>query len=802
MTERISYVEVDLRRCSNTYSNSPCFASLGVTGDKKCFNSFATCQDKNNFTDEVATVRYSTVTAYPPLSIDAIPSISTIGIRPAKLELGESIGIRASVTISFKDHRGPDTGPDGDRYLADRNYDPYTQGTYWGKFRARYPFVRGSKIRIIRGTTDQSVEQMETRHFIIENVAGPDSNGTFTIKAKDALNLAKGKQAQAPSLSSGTTTFGLSDSATNLLLAPTGVGNLEYPSTGLLNIGGKELCTFTRSGDNVTIVRGTNNTEAISHSAGVRIQLCVQFSVKKVTSIIRDLLEGYASIDTTLIPIVDWTTESDTYIDRNYSGIIAEPTAVDKLINELLAQTASSLWWDDINQLIQFRVLRAVNSDAALYSDDLINANTFSAKDQPNKRVSQVWTYYGQINPLEKLDEATNYSTTIVTVSPESEADFDGEKSIKTIFSRWIPLGSDAAERLNLLILSRYSTPPRLISFGLQKDANLVAPELGGGYNCQNFTLQDDEGFSSIVPIQLLQVKSTDGNFAVIGEEVLYSQTIIPEDPTIKNITITNDDSNLNLYDYAISGGFTFNTGDTVNFFVYSGVIISSSTLAAALITGSGWPAGIALNMENNGQIIGKAGDGGAGGNASVDGSGFNAIASDGGAGTDGGRAIELEYELNVTNNGVIGGGGGGGGGGSGDYKADPDDSLNNVTGGGGGGGGAGGSIGGSGGDAVVNGFPDSTSSVDGHAGQGGSLTIRGEGGNGGTKGGPVKVSTGGKGGDGGSIGVDGIDGVGTSSTEPPVSKSGGMGGTAGLGVLTNGNTLNLTGNAVLGGVI
>ena len=131
MTERITFVEVDLDRCSNTYSIAPCTAVLGVTGDDKCFNCLNTCQDTPNYNSETVTVRYSTVSSKVPVQIDAIPCISSVNIRPAKVDLGESIGVRASVDINLVDFRSPDTGPDGDRYLSDRAYDPYTRGTYF-----------------------------------------------------------------------------------------------------------------------------------------------------------------------------------------------------------------------------------------------------------------------------------------------------------------------------------------------------------------------------------------------------------------------------------------------------------------------------------------------------------------------------------------------------------------------------------------------------------------------------------------------------------------------------------------------
>ncbi len=795
MTERITFVELDLRRCANTYGQSPCTAALGVTGAKKCFNSFGTCQDTANFADETVTARYSTVTSTPS-DIDAIPNIASVSIRPAKLELGESIGIRASINITFMDSRYPDTGPEGDRYLADRNYDPYTQGTYWGKFRARFPFVRGSAIRLIRGSTDQSLAQMETRHFIVEAVAGPNSNGSFTIKCKDVLNLAKGKQAQAPLLSNGTNKTSITATDTVIELSPVGIGDEEYPVSGLVNVGGKELCTFTRTGDFIVITRGQNNTEAITHNAGVRVQLCTEYSIQKVSAIIEDLLKTYAGINPSLIPAKDWLSEDDNYIDRNYSGIIAEPTAVDKLINELLVQTASTIWWDDINQIIKFR-------------------DTFSAKDQPNKRVSQVWTYYAQINPLEKLDEIQNYSSTVVTVSDESEADFAGEKSIKTIFSRWIPLGSDAASRLNQLILSRYTTPPRLISFGLQRDVNLKDPQLGGGYNCENFTLQTDEGAPETVPIQLLQVKSSDSGFNLIGEEVLYSQTISPDDPTTKDIPIDTSLTNIDLFLYATNAGFTFNTGDTANFTVYGGVTVgSNSTATPSMVTGEvetgvgvgdGWPAGVVINIINNGNVFGKGGNGAVGGSARSVGEfgGAGEFVTDGAIGGDGGIAIKAEYDCSVVNNGVVGGGGGGGGGGASMVVYGEEEKFEtNALSGGGGGGGAGrnSSAGGLAGSATRSGRFPAPALWTGVNGTAGIDDIEGAGGRGGI--GDLVITLqriGGRGGLGGELGQDGESG--TIATSGDLNSSPGAGGSHGLGINHGLFNMVISGNPILGGI-
>ena len=796
MSEEITYIELDLRRCSNSYGQGTCTAALGSTGLKKCFNSFATCQDKDNFADEYVTVRYSKVTSTPP-DIDAIPSVESVSIRPAMLELGESIGIRASVTINFKDHRSPDTGPDGDRYLASRSYDPYKQGTYWGKFRSRFPFVRGSKIRIIRGNTDQTLEQMETRHFIVDSVAGPNSNGSFTIKAKDALNLAKGKQAQIPVITKDELNTELLTAST--VLEPVG-NQYDYNLGEYLNLGGNEIVRVTAhisATNKLGVERAQFNTEAQDHKAGDRIQLCVYYSPQQVNAILIDLLVNYASIPASYIPTVDWEAETKAYIDRLYTGLIAEPMGVDKLINELLQQTASSLWWDDVAKLLRFRVLRAVDSSAATYNDDVIVGDTFSIKDQPEKRVSQVWTYYGQINPLEKLDDIKNYANTLVTVSGESEQDFNGEPAIKKIFSRWIASGSDTPSRLNDLILSRYTTPPRLIAFQLQKNSKAVVPELGGGYNCETWTLQNDEGSSETVPIQLLQVQSTDAHINVIGEEVLYSQTITPDDPTVKNVAIDNSRANLNLYSY-VSASQSITSGDIFNIIIASGVIISSTlTSVPAFSTGTGWPTGVTINIVNNGKIIGRGGAGGNGGGIPADNSPLDGV--DGG---NGGDAMEFLYDVNITNNHEIGGGGGGGGGGGALHGA----STGSVVGGSGGGSGEG--IGGGGlGGVAIGGF--GASDPNSHDGQNGSPSSSGSEGIGG-------ISTiynnpfgiiyhGGAGGAGGAAGVNGANGsVGGADIGaiPPVLSDGGTGGLAGAAIEKKGHTVVITNNGTIAGVI
>lgn len=787
---------------------SNCTASIPATGTDKCFNCLATCQDKANYASEIVTERFSTVTSKPP-TIDAIPNIASVNIRPAKLELGESIGIRASVDIQLKDSRSPDTGPSGDYYLADRDYDPYTQGTFFGKLRARYPFTQGSNIRLIRGDTDQSLDQMETRHFIVDKLAGPDSSGSFSITCKDALKLADGKKAQWPKLDSDNVKL-----ATDLLIGGTSFTidpfDKVYAVGGggqYLNIGGNEivkLLSKTGAGTALdpyvyTCSRGQFNTEISDHKIGDRLQACRYYQTNTAKYIIEELLTSGAGIPSEYIPSDDWTLEQDTYLQKLYTAVIAEPTSVTDLINELLEQTASTLWWDDSARLLRWEILKSVNSDAALYSDDLIIANSFSAADQPQKRISQVWTYYGQIDPTKKLDEKDNYATSLITLSEESEANYN-ESSIKKIFSRWITKeATDAADKLNKTILSRYTNPPRSFAFKLQKGDQLLAPSLGGGYNLRNWTLQTATGASQLVPIQTVQVKSTDTDYMVLAEEVLYTETITPDNPNIVNLTLTTDYKNLNMRSFFNAGGniatsdtvFTLTIGQSFN-------VYSETDGLAALTTGD-WPAGAVINLVVNGLVAGKGGDAGDGASTTNIGSTFSATL--GQNGENGGIAVSASYDLVITVgiNGLIGGGGGGGGGGGAAVYAGF--AVN-------GGGGSGSPAFGSGGLGGITTGSVPAAQPSSNSGGAATVDISGTVGLGVIWDLPSSLPTivSGSGGNGGSFGNNG--GNGTIGYGLPslagggFATAGGAGGLAGPAINKNGFTVNITNNGTIKGAI
>lgn len=112
------------------------------------------------------------------------------------------------------------------------------------------------------------------------------------------------------------------------------------------------------------------------------------------------------------------------------------------------------------------------------------------------------------------------------------------------------------------------------------------------------------------------------------------------------NLVISADTYNYNIYNQAVSAGWT--NGMSVVLTINSGVSVgSTSTGQPGLVTGS-FPVGTNVSIINNGYVVGMGGVGG----------------YDLSNGASGGTAFVAQATVSITNSGVIGGGGGGGGGG------------------------------------------------------------------------------------------------------------------------------------------
>jgi hypothetical protein len=460
--------------------------------------------------EAIETWRFAMPTDYLPADIDAIPSIDSVSFTPARISLGKDLGERASLRISLRDHRHIFNG------------EPFDQGTFFGKWRGRYGTkLRGRELRLIRGQVGQTIEQMDTRYYVIENTDGPDFKGVYTIEAKDILKLADEDRAQAPALSNGSLAGSIDNAAGSLTLSPAGIGDEEYPASGWVCLGGKEVVAFARSADVLTITRAQFGTVAQGHDAGDRVQLVLRYTGDDAADIIHDLLTNYAGVPAEYINLADWQQETEDFLGVIYARTITEPTSVHKLVSGLIEEAALAVWWDDRAQRLRLNVLREISTDTQTFGHDRILEDSLKVKEQPAKRISQIWSYYGQRDPTDSAANEDNFRAVLADVDLERETEY-GSAEIRKIESRWIETET-AATRLNSIQLSRFRDPPRSFAFEVFRD---VAITPAGGYQLQWWGSQDETGVEVPVSIQITHVRLEPDRVYVEAEEMLASGVV------------------------------------------------------------------------------------------------------------------------------------------------------------------------------------------------------------------------------------------------------------------------------------
>lgn len=415
----------------------------------------------------------------------------------------------------------------------------------------------------------------------------------------------------------------------------------------------------TSSGDAMTIVRGTNGSTAATHTTGDLVQQCLSYVAQSPADIIYDLFVNYGNVDASLIDLAAWESEVNTYLNRLYGRLIAVPTGISTLVSELIQQAGLAVWWDSVNETIRLLVLRPIVTTAYLYDQSNVMTGSVTVTEQPDKRITAVWTWYGVRNALNPLDQLNNYVSAAALEDLEA-AELNGSSVIVKIFGTWIPqFASTTADRVNQLQLGRYVTPPRLITFNVQRYSGTDEPVLGGGYNFEYYGAQDETGLAVSIPIQVTQVIPTPSAWQVTAEEMLFVN-YSTADNLHRVITIDNNTLDFDLYTthnsiYAPITASDIAYGLTLTVIVNSGVVVGGSTTSTrAFDVGTGWVVGVPITLQNNGIITGAGGPGGFGSIAP-------AVAGNGQAG---GTGFYTRYPITIDNsNGTINGGGGGGGG-------------------------------------------------------------------------------------------------------------------------------------------
>lgn len=187
-------LEVDADTCTNVYGSAPCTAAAG-TGNE-CYNTFATCQDKTNFTRGTDTKSFCTRGLVVP-GETVRPYISgSAAVTPTEIVPSKGLAMRSQTSIKMVDEPCPDHLEDP--YAATRATP--AQGTFWARFMARNTNLVGRVARVRQGYVVSPFDwaTFQTQLFVIDAVRGPDSSGAVTFVLSDVLKIADRNVLPAP----------------------------------------------------------------------------------------------------------------------------------------------------------------------------------------------------------------------------------------------------------------------------------------------------------------------------------------------------------------------------------------------------------------------------------------------------------------------------------------------------------------------------------------------------------------------------------------------------------------------------
>lgn len=529
--EPIQIVEIQQPLCEHDFGVLPCTASGAA--DRKCYRTRATCSDPDNFElGDPLILRFAKGEVAEIGIPDAgylIPSLVSVSTAPTRINLAganvdaSGLGNRALCTIAFQDH--PHTDRIVDPYLSGRTWDPLSpdRGSFWSRWAVRNKHRQNALVKIYEGYDGQNLADMQSRSYFIDSLQGPDSAGRVVIKGKDILARLEERKSQAPLASPGVLFEDIDELATSFVVA--GAVASDYPipeGYGAVRIG-DEIIYFTSrelTQDGLILsglTRGADGTVAEAHSVDDVVQRCLVYADEPIGSVLINLLGFFGRIPFMFLDLAQWAQEINEYLGfYRLNAVISDPVSVTQLISEIQVSVGCFLWWDERAAKVRLKAVRGVDTEPPTITDNAhIIAGSFSLKEMPRERISQVWFYYSQRTPVGSLEDESNFDNVFIAADLPSETEEQyGDPSIRKIYSRWINTAA-LAQTTAVKIISLYVDTPSQVTF--EMDAKDREYWIGDSFYISHYL--DVDAFGER---RLRQWTVTSAEEVVPGERVRY----------------------------------------------------------------------------------------------------------------------------------------------------------------------------------------------------------------------------------------------------------------------------------------
>lgn len=485
--EPVTIVELEQKRCSLRFGSAPCSA----TGTPKCYQTYSTCRDKENYSP-IATIKWRFVEdkyqqfAFgvfdDPDAIEANPipclvSVSTAEskINPGSILDGKSpFGVTAKVTIKLTDVLWDDHV--GDFYVDDRPNAEVgrirkTRGGFWSLFQVRNEISPEMTLRIYDGYVGQALSEMRQRLYLLDRIDGPNSDGSVTITGLDPLRLTDDEKAEFPRTSRLDLFGSLSIASTSVLVIGVEADvsdNFGMDGGKYLRIG-NEIISYAGYADQgngvyllTGVARGVLGTAAEAHGDQDKCQRSAHFENEQAWRVVDYLLRNHTPMPPAFLNLPQWDEEGNQYIPTNFvTRTLSEPQSVKELCGQLSQQGLFNIWWAEFEQKIKMLAVRPPNQAPVKLTDEANNLDGTRVTMDPDARLTRVVVFYDLKGPLRSIGEPESYRYRFTSVDDEVEG-ITGGAVTKVIYAPWIKTRSMAVA-LSVKLLIRYRLIPRFM---------------------------------------------------------------------------------------------------------------------------------------------------------------------------------------------------------------------------------------------------------------------------------------------------------------------------------------------------
>lgn len=542
----VQIVELHMSRCTRTYGVAPCVATIGITGSDRCFNTTATCQDRPNLNLTDYVYRFSSQriddiqqVGDPP----TIPTLLSVKTAPTILTPGKGLGVRSSLSVQIQDH--PWTDVDCDPYRTQRSYDPDSQGTYWGRWLKRNRFYENRRIDVLTGFINNDgsydIANFKKRTYFISKISGPDANGIVTIEAKDALKLADGEKAKWPKASLAKLSVAVNELTTSFVIADPDLDVSYWWNSGQRYLRCEEeivrataIAGVNTTTPTLTVVRGSmpawydaSQNVAMPHDIDASLQPCWLWQNAPVYDIVYFLLNTVAGIDSSYLPLAEWTAEiTNGFSYLNFSALLIDPVSVKDLLVEI-TQLSVLIFWNEREQKVKMKGLRFTQLIGPQINDDVsIVADSVASTEDVAELNTEVWIYYDLSWPLANMQLLQSYRNVDIRVNLDREsAEEYQRKSIKQIKTRWLPRSQlGVAVEVGSTLLRQYQDVRKVITFTMDPKDDIYW--VGDTVGISTFYVQDEYGRPDIRNYLITQAEEMVGDQGMLIKYVateLYS---------------------------------------------------------------------------------------------------------------------------------------------------------------------------------------------------------------------------------------------------------------------------------------